>query len=223
MSETPTIPLTAATTAAPNAEAAVVAAVAVKLRPRSATFGIALLPDPESAALPPTTAAAAKLAATAGAIATAQRVRVVRRTCVQPHGRVPLSQLCKLVVRSASPLIRGVVTYPSAPSPEVRAQILKAAARADARQEEARPPRDSKAAQERPIPKIRPIMPFGDAALGAAKDGFSGSPGSTASSRMFAVVAVPLRVPRPLNFARHRLPATIAHGVIAAPPPARPG
>jgi hypothetical protein len=147
----------------------------------------------------------------------------VGNACVRPHGRVPLSQRCKLVVRSASPLIRGALPYPSAPSPEVRAQILKAAARADARREEARPPPDSKAAQEHPIPKIRPIMPFGDAALGAAKDGFSGSPGSAASSRMFAIVAVPLRVPRPFNLARHRLPGTITHGVIAAPPPARPG
>jgi hypothetical protein len=66
-------------------------------------------------------------------------------------------------------------------------------------------------------------MPFGDAALGAAHDGFSGSPVSAASSRMFAIVDVPLRVPRLFNLARHRLPGTIAHGVIAAPPPARPG
>jgi hypothetical protein len=105
----------------------------------------------------------------------------------------------------------------------VRVQILKAAARANARPVEARPPPDSKAAKEHPIPKIRPIMPFGDAALGAAHDGFSGSPVSAASSRMFAIVDVPLRVPRPFNLARHRLPGTIAHGVIAAPPPARPG
>jgi hypothetical protein len=136
---------------------------------------------------------------------------------------VPLSQRCKLAVRSASPVIRGAIMYASPPSPEVRAQILKAAARADARPVEARPPPDSKAAKEHPMPKIRPIMPFGAAALGAAHDGFSGSPVSASSSRMFAIVDVPLRVPRLFNLARHRLPGTIAHGVIAAPPPARPG
>jgi hypothetical protein len=88
---------------------------------------------------------------------------------------------------------------------------------------EARPPPDSKAAKKRPVPEVRPIVPFGDAALGASHDGFRSSALSASTPRMFALAAVPLRVPRPFTLARLHLPSTIARGVIAAPPPARPG
>ena len=55
-------------------------------------------------------------------------------------------------------------------------------------------------------------------------DGFSGSPGSASTSRLFAItVAMSLRVPWPSRFARLRLPSTLPHGVIPAPPSARPG
>ena len=146
----------------------------------------------------------------------------VRQACIQPHGLVPLSQRCRLVVRAPA-AARGVLTYATAPSPEVRAAIDRGAAQAAADREKAAPPPESKAAQERPIPKIRPILPFGGVALGALQDGFGGVAGSASSSRIFALAAMPLRVPRPFQLARLRLPTAITHGVIAAPPPARPG
>jgi hypothetical protein len=136
---------------------------------------------------------------------------------------VPLSQRCKLVVR-ATAITRGALGSTAySPSPEVRAAIDRGAARAAATRAKAAPPPESKAAKERPIPKIRPILPFGDYSLGAFHDGFGSVAGSASSSRMFALAAVPLRVPRPFRLARLRLPTAITHGVIAAPPPARPG
>jgi hypothetical protein len=150
------------------------------------------------------------------------KTRTVRQACIRPHGLVPLSQRCRLVVRAPA-AARGVLTYATAPSPEVRAAIDRGAAQAAADRAKAAPPPESKAAQERPIPKIRPILPFGGVALGALQDGFGGVAGSASSSRIFALAAMPLRVPRPFQLARLRLPTAITHGVIAAPPPTRPG
>jgi hypothetical protein len=138
---------------------------------------------------------------------------------------VPLSFDCRYAVKVAAVATRtslGYTTY--SPSPEVRAAIDRGAAKAAAAsQAEERAPPGSKAAKKRPLPKVQPILPFGGSALGASSDGFGGVAGSTTSSRMFALAAAPLRVPRPFRLARLRLPSTIAHGVIAAPPPARPG
>ena len=66
-------------------------------------------------------------------------------------------------------------------------------------------------------------IPFGGVVLGALHDGFGGVAGSASSSRIFALAALPLRVPRPFRLARLRLPTTITHGVLAAPPLTRPG
>ena len=163
-----------------------------------------------------------KRAAAAAPTVLSLKTRTVRQACIRPHGLVPLSQRCRLVVRApAAP--RGVLTYATAPSPEVRAAIDRGAAQAAADRAKAAPPPESKAAQERPIPKIRPILPFGGVALGALQDGFGGVAGSASSSRIFALAAMPLRVPRPFQLARLRLPTAITHGVIAAPPPTRPG
>ena len=97
------------------------------------------------------------------------------------------------------------------------------AARETVRRVEARPPPESKAAKKHPVAEVRPTIPFGSSGQGVANDGFSGSPGSTSSSRLFALAAAPLRVPLPFRFARVRVPSTRPHGVIAAPPTARPG
>jgi hypothetical protein len=137
---------------------------------------------------------------------------------------VPLSEKCRVVNTAA--VARGALGYTAySPSPEVRAAIDRGAARAAAGQVDVRPPPGSKAAKKRPLPapKVQPIIPFGSSALGASSDGFGGVAGSASSSRMFALAAVPVRVPRPFRLARLRLPSTITHGVIEAPPPARPG
>ena len=199
-----------ASSAAANAEA-VAQVAAVSFRPRSA---VALDFD-DAPALEP-----ARRAVVAPVVAPLKS-RSARQTCMQPHGLVPLSYDCKLYLRA--PAARGTLAYIDAPSPEVRAAIDRGAARAEATRAKAALPRASKAAKERPIPKIRPILPFGGVVLGALHDGFSGVAGSASSSRMFALAAAPLRVPRPFRLARLRLPTTIAHGVLAAPPPARPG
>ena len=147
--------------------------------------------------------------------------RIARQTCIRPHGLVPLSQKCRVVVRTR--LAPATLAYAVAPTPEVRAAIDRGAAQAAASRARAAPPPKSKAAKERPLPKIRPILPFGGVALGALHDGFGGVAGSASSSRIFALATVPLRVPRPFTLARLRLPSTTVHGALAAPPPTRPG
>ena len=206
-------PATSPTSSPAANEEAVEQVAAVSLHPRSA---VALEFDDAPAVKPVIRAAAA--APTVLSVKT----RTVRQACIRPHGLVPLSQRCRLVVRAPA-AARGVLTYATAPSPEVRAAIDRGAAQAAADRAKAAPPPESKAAQERPIPKIRPIVPFGGVALGALQDGFGGVAGSASSSRIFALAALPLRVPRPFQLARLRLPTAITHGVIAAPPPTRPG
>ena len=181
----------------------------VSFKPRAA---IALLPDADEA----TPAVVTQKQATMDPVG-------VRAVCAQPHGLVPLSSRCEEVVRTVAVVVRGGVFYPLAPGPEVRAAIDRGAARAAASRARAAPPPKSKAAKERPIPKIRPILPFGGVALGALQDGFGGVAGSASSSRIFALATVPLRVPRPFTLARLRLPSTTAHGALAATPPTRPG
>jgi hypothetical protein len=105
----------------------------------------------------------------------------------------------------------------------VREALVRAGARITVRKVDARPPPETKATKKHPVAKARPIVPFGDSGQGVAHDGFNGSTGSTSSSRLFALAAAPLRVPLPFRFARLRLPTTRPHGVIAAPPTARPG
>lgn len=206
-------PATSPTSSPAANEEAVEQVAAVSLHPRSA---VALEFDDAPAVKP------VKRAAAAAPTVLSLKTRTVRQACIRPHGLVPLSQRCRLVVRApAAP--RGVLTYATAPSPEVRAAIDRGAAQAAADRAKAAPPPESKAAQERPIPKIRPILPFGGVALGALQDGFGGVAGSASSSRIFALAALPLRVPRPFQLARLRLPTAITHGVIAAPPPTRPG
>ena len=199
-----------ASSAAANAEA-VAQVAAVSFRPHSA---VALDFDDAPALEPAGSAAVAHVFAPLMS-------RSASQACTQPRGLVPLAYDCKLYMRS--PAARGTLAYLNAPSPEVRAAIDRGAARAAATRAKAALPRESKAAKERPIPKLRPILPFGGVVLGALQEGGGGVAGSTSSSRMFALAAAPLRVPRPFRLARLRLPTTIAHGVLAAPPPARPG
>ena len=133
---------------------------------------------------------------------------------------MPLSQRC--VEARAFAVLSA--TFTSSPSPQVRAAFERVAARVMARKVEARPPPASKAAKKKhTVAEVRPTVPFGSSGQGVANDGFSGSPGSSSSSRLFALAAGPLRVPLPFRFARVRVPSTRPHGVIAAPPTARPG
>jgi hypothetical protein len=197
-----------------NAEAAVAAAaLIVSFRPKPTQSAIALLPADEPAVNP-----RPSVRSQAGALKRPLR----QQTCARPTARVPLSQRCKQARATAA--LRVNVTLAYVPSPEVRAAFARAGARVTVRKVEARPPPDSKAAKKHPIAEVRPTVPFGDSGQGLAKNGFNGSTGSsTWSSRLFALAAVPLRVPRPFRFARLRLPSTVPHGVIAAPPTARPG
>jgi hypothetical protein len=196
-----------ATTA--NAEAGADDAVIVSLRPRAAASPISLLPADEPALKMVSSAPAAKPAVKL----------LVQQICARPVPRVLLSQRCKQA--RAVVVLRVTQTYRS--RPEVRAAIARAVARVTAHRDEARPPPDSKAAKKHPVAEVRPTVPFGDSGQGFTNDGFNGSTGSTWSSRLFALAAVPLKVPLPFRFARLRLPSTIPHGVIAAPPTARPG
>jgi hypothetical protein len=207
------VTVTAPADGATNSEAAATAAeLIVSFRPRPAASSIALLPEDEAAVKAPAS----------GRPDVAPVKRLVRQqTCARPTARVPLSQRCKQA-RAAAAVLRVPLT--SLPSPEVRAVLARVDARVTARKDEARPPPDSKAAKKHPVAEVRPTVPFGDSGQGFAKNGFNGSTGtSTSSSRLFALAAVPLRVPRPFRFARLRLPSTVPHGVIAAPPTARPG
>jgi hypothetical protein len=204
-------PPTAATSAATNAEAA--GPLIVSLRPRPTPAAIALLPANEPAFVeesqPP------RPAGVAG------KQFVKRTTCARPTARVPLSQRCKQA--RAVAVLR--VTLINSSSPEaVRAAIARVvAAPVVGRRVDARTPTDSKPKKKHPVAEVRPTVPFGVSGQGATHDGFNGSSGSTWSSRMFALPAAPLRVPRPFRFARLRLPSTLPHGVIPAPPSARPG
>jgi hypothetical protein len=200
----------AATTTVPSAETAeTAAATVVSLRPRPAPSAISLLPMVErtdaSVRPAPPRAIPAKTP--------------VRQTCARPTARVPLSVHC-IQVRAISAL-RVRLTY--LPSSEVRAAIVRGASRLSIRRVEARPPPKSTAAKKHPVAEARPTVPFGSSGQGAADHSFSSSSGATWSSRVFVLAAPPVRVPRPSRFARLRLPSTIPHGVMAAPPPARPG
>jgi len=191
---------------AASAEAASAAtALIVSFRPRA---GISLLPAEEPAVK---TVRSIHKARTIGK----QRLR---RTCARPAARVPLSDRC--VEARAFAVLRA--TFTASPSQEVRAAIERVA-RVRNRSIDARPPPASKAAKKHTVAEVRPTIPFGNSGQGVANDGFSGSPGSASSSRLFAVAATPLRVPLPFRFARVRVPSTRPHGVIAAPPTARPG
>ena len=155
----------------------------------------------------------------------AARLLLIRpQTCARPAVRVPLSDLCKQA-RAVASLRATTLTYlPSLR--EVRAAIARGAPpRVTIRRVEARPPPESKAAKKHPVAEVRPVVPFGDSGQGVTKNGFgfSSSPGSSSSSRLFALAVVLLWVPWPFRFARVRLPSTLPHGVIPAPPSARPG
>ncbi len=202
-------------TAAAKTEALLAAAAVVSFRPRPAAGPISLLPE---------TATAAKATRKARAVSAAARKPLSRQqTCARPAGRVPLSERwCKQVRAVAGAQV--TLTYIQS-LPQVRAAIARGAPpRVTIRSAEARPPPKSKAAKKRPIAEVRPIVPFGDSGQGVANDGgFNGSTGSSTSPRLFALAVVPLRVPWPSRFARLRLPRTLPHGVIPAPPSARPG
>ena len=143
----------------------------------------------------------------------------VRQTCARPTARVPLSADC--VQARAISALRVRLAY--LPSSEVRAAIVRGASRVSIRRVDARPPPKSRAAKEHPVAEARPTVPFGGSGHGASDHSFTSSSGATWSSRVFVLAAPPVRVPRPSRFARVRIPSTIPHGVIAAPPPARPG
>ena len=203
-------------TAAAKTEALLAAAAVVSFRARPAAGPISLLPETESAT-------AAKATRKARAVPAAARKPLPRQqTCARPAGRVPLAEKCKQVRAVAGAQV--TLTYIQS-LPEVRAAIARGAPpRVTIRRVEARPPPKSKAAKKRPIAEVRPIVPFGDSGQGVTNDGgFSGSTGSSSSPRLFALAVVPLRVPWPSRFARLRLPSTLPHGVIPAPPSARPG
>ena len=197
---------------AAKAEAALAAAAIVSFRARPSAGPISLLPATEPATTAPRKARGAK---------TARKPLTRQQSCARPAGRVPLSDKCKQVRAVAG----ARVTFTALQSlPEVRAAIARGTPpRATIRHVDARPPPKSKAAKKRPIAEARPIVPFGDSGQGVTNDGFNGSTGSSSSSRVFAVAIVPLRVPWPFRFARLRLPSTRPHGVIPAPPSARPG
>lgn len=199
-------PATVAETAAADDEI-------VSFRPPSP---ISLLPQDEQAA-----AAPARDAPAARAPKKLKRVMrtIVGQSCAQPRALVPLSQRCQQVRAVAA--LRVILN--TAPGPEARATLERVTTPATVRQVEARAPPESKAAKKRPVAELRPTIPFGSSGQGATNDGFNGSSGSTWSSRVLALAAVPLRVPWPLRFAQLVLPSTIPHGVIAAPPTARPG
>jgi hypothetical protein len=191
---------------AANTEAATGAtALIVTIRPRA---GIYLLPAEEPAVK---TVRSIRKARTTGK-------QLVQGTCARPAARVPLSELC--VEARAFAVLRA--TFTASPTPEVRAAMERVAARVTARRGEARPSA-SKAAKKHSVAEVRPTIPFGNSGHGVVNDGFSGSPGSSSSSRLFALAAAPLRVPLPFRLARVRVPSTLPHGVIAAPPTARPG
>ena len=200
-------------TAAAKTEALLAAAAVVSFRPRAAAGPISLLPE---------TATAAKAARKAPAVPAAARKPLPRQqTCARPAGRMPMLERCKQVRAVAGAQV--TITYIQS-LPEARAAIARGAPpRATVSHVEARPPPDSKAAKKRPVAEVRPIVPFGHSGQGLTNDGFSGSAGSSSSPRLFALAVVPLRVPWPSRFARLRLPSTLPHGVIPAPPSARPG
>ena len=199
-----------AATTASNADAATAAtALIVSFRPAAAASPISLLPADEIAIEPTRSARSATSLA---------RRLLARATCARPAGRIPLSQDCKQA--RAIAVLRAVLI--SAPSPEVRAAIDRVA-RVTTRSVEARPPPESKAAKKHPVARARPIVPFGHSGQGIINDGFNGIAGATSSPRLFALAAAPLRVPLPFRFARICVPSTRPHGVIAAPPTARPG
>ena len=214
LQDTPAPAAAAADDEAAKEEAAVAAAVAiVSFKPRPAPAAISLLPTDDTAVAAPQKKTGADRAA---------GKRLVRpATCARPTARVPLSQRCRQVRAVAS--LQVTLTYAATASSEARAAIARTAARLTIRRVESRPPPKSKAAKKRPIAEARPIVPFGDSGQGVTNDGFSGSSGSVSSSRLFALAAVPLRVPLPSRFARVRLPSTRPDGVIPAPPSARPG
>jgi hypothetical protein len=145
--------------------------------------------------------------------------QLVQPTCARPTARVPLSLHCRQV--RAVAVLRIAFRYAS--RPEVRQAYARTVARITVRRVDGRAPPDSKAAKKRPVAEVRPMIPFGSSGQGVESNGFNGSPGSTSSSRLFALAAAPLKVPLPFRSARLNLPSTLPQGVIAAPPTARPG
>ncbi len=197
---------------AAKTEAALATAAIVSFRPRPPAGPISLLPATEPAAETPRKARS---------VPATRKPLTRHQACARPAGRVPLSERCKQVRAVASARVRLTALQSL---PEVRAAIARGAPpRATIRHVDARPPPKSKAAKKRPIAEARPIVPFGDSGQGVTNDGFNGSTGSSSSSRLFALAIVPLRVPWPFRFARLSLPSTRPHGVIPAPPSARPG
>ena len=217
---TPVIVLVAADPAATDpaasasgtpAEAAeTAAAMIVSFRPRQA---ISLLPTVEQVEqMVPSASPAPRRAS--------PKKTSVGQTCARPTGRVPLSPECEQA-RAISALRVRITTLPGS---EVRAAIIQGPSRISIRRvEAARQPPESKAAKKHPVAEVRPTAPFGSSGQGAANHSFNRSTGATSASRILVLAAPALRVPRPSRFVRLRLPSTIPHGVIAAPPPARPG
>jgi len=201
---------TASATGSAAEAAETAAAMIVSFRPRRAPAAISLLPTVE-----PTVASASP----APRRATPAKAPVRAQKCARPTGRVPLSADCEQA-RAISAL-RVRLRY--MPGSEVREAIIRGPTRISIRRVEAPPPQASKAAKKHPVAQARPTAPFGSSGMGAANHSFNRSTGATSSSRVLVLAAPSLRVPRPSRFIRLRLPSTIPHGVIAAPPPARPG
>ena len=211
VAETPPPPILQRPPRATPAEAAeTAAAMIVSFRPRRAPSAISLLPTVERDGHRPRARPRAERS---------PRRHRSARPVRGPPARVPLSADCEQA-RAISAL-RVRLTY--LPGSEVRAAIVRGPSRISIRRVEARPPPESKAAKKHPVAEVRPTVPFGSSGQGAANHSFNRSTGATWSSRVLVLAAPPLRVPRPSRFVRLRLPSTIPHGVIAAPPPARPG
>ena len=204
--EPSSVPETPATTT--NVEAAAAAdALIVSLRPRAAAPPISL---------PPTDGPVLKTTSSARSrpVRAAAR-RLIQPSCARPAARVPLSLKCVQV--RADAVLR--VTLPYAPSPEVRAALVRAGARITVRKVDARPPPEAKAAEKHPVAKARPIVPFGNSGQGVAHDGFNGSTGSTSSSRavrarsspLAGAAAVPVRAIAPAHHASARRDRRSSH------------
>ena len=210
VAETPAAADPAASATGTAAEAAeTAAAMIVSFRPHRAPSAISLLPTVDrtvaSASPAPRRAIPAKSS--------------VRQTCARPTARVPLSADCE----QARVISAFRVRLRYLPGSEVREAIVRGPSRISIRRVETRPQPESKAVKKHPVAEVRPTVPFGSSGQGAANHSFNRSTGATWSSRVLVLAAPPLRVPRPSRFVRLRLPSTIPHGVIAAPPPARPG
>lgn len=144
----------------------------------------------------------------------------IEQRCVLPRGRVPLSTGCKQARAAAAVLGLPLARLPSA---EVQAAIERGTARLAARRLVTRAPPAEKAAKKPRVVIAQPIAPFNQSRHGFTNDGYSSSSGSASSSRFFALALAPMRLPVPLCFPELRLPTHVPEGLVAAPPPARPG